>query len=803
MASLVSAGVLVTVNDQSIYTQPSPSTVPLVVFATRSSKPIPGGAGIALGTIEANKLRLIDSQRTLNSAYGNPVFVTSAGAPVHGDETNEYGLMALWHILGLTDQAYALRANIDLGQLVPSQQEPTLPAPDGTYWMNSTQAVLGMFRWNGASWVRVQDLNGSNANTFTVFTASPGTGVGNDGDWGWDYSSMDGTLVFKADGNWLPASQANLRAIYGSGLTFSVQTIAPSAPTTGDFWYKLTAGGAGVDSKIARYRAVTGQWISQVVMRQPSMPVPNIGTLWQDTSAIQTTGQQPIYVGTGATFMGLPLIIATSPPVSEPATGSLWYNDTLSDFALYMEGTNVGFGNQWVPIQTVTVNNPTSTQKVISASSPQFPAQGAFWVDLSQPEYVDNFPVIRMYQGSEWIDVTSSVLITDDDPGASLVSDASLWLNLGESKTTNTVKTYNPLYVPKKVIFDSGSYSVIDEAQNHWEPAAGGVFGRRAQREVVVRALQAAVASNQDIRSEVFYYQLIACPGYVELYDSLVALNNDNNATAMVVTGLPKFTIPSGISTGREVTIAEWFTNANNVAITGERGFAAGLTPYAAAYYPWGIAEDLSGNNVFVPPEHMALRTIAFSDSVSEPWFAPAGFTRGLVDNISSVGYLNNSGSYHPLIMNRGMRDIAYMNRVNPITQIDNRGLVVFGQKSLSPISSALDRVNVVRLLCKMKYDLNQILQPFLFEINDSTTRASVQNVVNRYLSGIKALRGVYDYAVVCDESNNTKSRIDANELWVDVAIQPAKVIEFIYVPISVVNTGASLTNVAGSGQDV
>jgi phage tail sheath protein FI len=146
------------------------------------------------------------------------------------------------------------------------------------------------------------------------------------------------------------------------------------------------------------------------------------------------------------------------------------------------------------------------------------------------------------------------------------------------------------------------------------------------------------------------------------------------------------------------------------------------------------------------------------------------------------------------------MRDIAYQNRVNPITQIDNRGLVVFGQKSLSPISSALDRINVVRLLCKMKYDLNQILQPFLFEINDSITRASVQNVVNRYLAGIKALRGLYDYAVVCDESNNTAARIDANELWVDVAIKPAKVIEFIYVPISVVNTGDSLTNVAGSG---
>jgi hypothetical protein len=802
MGSQVSAGVLVTVNDQSIYTQPSPSTIPLVVIATRSAKPIPGGVGLALGTLESNKLRLVDSQRTLNNAYGNPVFVTSSGEPVPGDETNEYGLMALWNVLGLTDQAFVLRANIDLGQLVPNQQEPTLPPPDGTYWMNSATAVLGMFRWSGTAWVRVQDLTTVNGNAFTVFTTSPSGSVGINGDFGWDYSTMNGTLVFKSGGAWLPASQTNLRASFGpSNLTFSAQVVAPSAPVTGDFWYKLTAGGGGLDNKIARYQAVSGQWISQVVLRQPTMPVPNQNTLWQDTSQIVATGNEPIYIGTGATFMGLPLIISAQPPVSNPSTGTLWFNDTLSDFALNIEGSNLGFGNQWVPITTTTVNNPTATQKVISASPPQFPAQGAFWVDLSQPEYVDNFPIIRMFQGASWIDVTSSVIVQDTDPGASQVLNGSLWLNLGDAITTNTVKQFNPLYTPVTVVFNGSSYVVQAQANNFWQPAAGGTFGRRAQRQTVVQAMQAAVVSNQQIRSEVFYYQLIACPGYPELYDSLVGLNNDNNAVSMVVNDVPKFCIPSGISTGREVTLAEWITNANNVAVTGEQGFAASLTPYAASYYPWGIAEDLSGNNVFVPPSHMILRMIAYSDSVSEPWFPPAGFTRGLVDNISSVGYLANDGTYTPLIMNRGMRDIAYVNRINPITQVDNRGLVVFGQKSMSPVASALDRVNVVRLLCMMKHDLNQILQPFLFEINDAITRASVQNVVNRYLSGIKALRGLYDYAAVCDESNNTPARIDANELWVDVAIQPAKSIEFIYVPISVVNTGASLTNVAGSGQ--
>lgn len=797
---MASPFVRVTVNDQSIYAQPSPTTVPLVVIATRSAKPRPDGSGVALGTVEANKLRLVDSQRTLIQAYGNPVFVTSAGQPVHGDETNEYGLMALWNVLGLTNQAFVLRADIDMGQLVPSRTEPVLPPTDGTYWMNSAQAVLGVFQWNGSAWVRAQDLNGVNANSFTVFTSAPTTGVGIDGDWGWDYSTMNGTIVFKAGGNWLAASQTNLRAIYGGSLTFHVQTVAPTSPTTGDFWYKLTAGAGGTDAKIARYSAVSGQWISQVVLRQNSMPVPNQNTLWEDISSVATNGTRPIYIGTGATFMGLPLFVSAGAPVSEPATGTMWYSDDYSDFALYVEGTNLGHGNEWVPVTTTTVSNPSATQKVISASAPQFPAQGAIWVDISTSEYLDAFPVIRMYNGTSWIDITASVKIQDTDPGASLVANGTYWLNNGEARTKNTIKVYDPLYTPVTVEDQSGTYVVVDQTDVHWKPFAGSLFGRRAQRQVVVEAMQAVVVTNQDARAEIFYYQLLAAPGYPELYDTLIGLNSDNNQTALVINDTPKYAIPSGVSTGREVTLAEWATNANNVAVTGERGFAASMTPFAATYYPWGLGVDLSGNDVFVPPSHMALRTIAYSDSVAEPWFAPAGFTRGLVDNISSVGYLNNAGEYQPLVMNRGMRDVAYQYNINPITQVDARGLVVFGQKTMSPIASALDRVNVARLIAKMKYDLNQILQPFLFEINDAVTRLSVATVVNRYLAGIKALRGLYDFAVRCDEGNNTPDRIDRNELWVDVAIQPAKVIEFIYVPISVVNTGANLTSVAGSG---
>ena len=121
-------------------------------------------------------------------------------------------------------------------------------------------------------------------------------------------------------------------------------------------------------------------------------------------------------------------------------------------------------------------------------------------------------------------------------------------------------------------------------------------------------------------------------------------------------------------------------------------------------------------------------------------------------------------------------------------------GIVVFGQKTRQSYSSATDRINVVRLENYLRYQLNTLAQPFLFEPNDSTTRNAVLQAFNRFLSELITLRGLYDFLVVCDLTNNTPDRIDRNELWIDIAIQPVKAVEFIYIPIRIVNTGSSLT---------
>jgi phage tail sheath protein FI len=136
---------------------------------------------------------------------------------------------------------------------------------------------------------------------------------------------------------------------------------------------------------------------------------------------------------------------------------------------------------------------------------------------------------------------------------------------------------------------------------------------------------------------------------------------------------------------------------------------------------------------------------------------------------------------------------VLYLNKINPIAFIPNRGLIVYGQKTLNPTSTAMDRINVARLTNYLRYQLEMLAKPFLFEPNDLQTRDSVRITFERFLADLVGLRALYDFVVVCDETNNSGERIDRNELWIDVAIQPVKAIEFIYIPIRILNTGEDM----------
>jgi hypothetical protein len=312
-----------------------------------------------------------------------------------------------------------------------------------------------------------------------------------------------------------------------------------------------------------------------------------------------------------------------------------------------------------------------------------------------------------------------------------------------------------------------------------------GAFGRKAVRKVVVAAMKSVIDTSEEIRDEERRnFNLIAAPGYPETLSNLINLNIDRGLTAFVLGDTP-LRLRSDAT-----TLINWGTNANLVFDNGDDGIVS-FDEYCAVYYPNGFTTDLGGSNAVVPATHMMLRTIALSDQVSFPWFAPAGTRRGGITNATAVGYIDSlTGEFQTVALNEGTRDVLYDLKVNPIPFFVGVGLVAYGQKTRARNASALDRINVARLVVYLRSQLQKLARPYIFEPNDQITRDEIKGAVESLLLELVGLRALYDFAVVCDESNNTPSRVDRNELYVDIAIEPVKAVEFIYIPLRIKNTG-------------
>jgi phage tail sheath protein FI len=157
---------------------------------------------------------------------------------------------------------------------------------------------------------------------------------------------------------------------------------------------------------------------------------------------------------------------------------------------------------------------------------------------------------------------------------------------------------------------------------------------------------------------------------------------------------------------------------------------------------------------------------------------------------------LGTATTFTSVALNQGQRDNLYKNftNINPIVFFPGRGLIVWGQKTSAPAASALDRINVMRLVMYVRRQLRKNTMPFVFEPNDQLTRNNLKAAVDGFLGDLIVKRGLYDFVTVCDASNNTPDRIDRNEMYIDVALKPVKAAEFIYIPIRIVATGAKLT---------
>lgn len=522
-------------------------------------------------------------------------------------------------------------------------------------------------------------------------------------------------------------------------------------------------------------------------------------------------------------------------PLNEPQDGQLWYNPAFAEVDIMVHNGNtwVGYRNEFGATREegpiVAASNPWTDQTVT----------GDLWISTAN---LEDFPTIYRYNSEltgadrerwELVDKTDQVteegvlfadaryglsgadeepaaiadLLTSnyidfDCPDPALYPRGMLLWNLRRSG--GNVKRYINNYInvaqdnarfdannsPDGDAFAAGE-SQADYWTDRWVTASpnnedgSGSFGRKAQRSVVIMAMKSVVDTSEEIRDEERRnFNLIAAPGYPELMSNLVNLNIDRGITSFVVGDTP-LRLRSDAT-----TLTTWGSNANLALDNGDNGIVT-FDEYLGVFYPNGFTTDLSGANAVVPASHMMLRTIALSDNVSYPWFAPAGTRRGGITNATAAGFIDSlTGEFESVALNEDQRDTLYDLKINPITFFNGVGLVNYGQKTRARNASALDRINVARLVVYLRSQLNKLARPYIFEPNDKITRDEVKQAVESLLLELVGLRALYDFAVVCDESNNTNARIDRNELYVDIAIEPVKAVEFIYIPLRVKNTG-------------
>ena len=527
-------------------------------------------------------------------------------------------------------------------------------------------------------------------------------------------------------------------------------------------------------------------------------------------------------------------------PDQDPDTGRLWYYSAVADADIMIQD-----GGAWVGYQNVTndtrgfdLQNTNESGPIVSATEPttqndtaESPlVYGDIWLDTSD---LENYPVLYRWQPVDGQD--QWVLINNTDQVSSngiLFADAR-WAGNGTTDPVSdpfpTIQSlltsdYLDLDAPDPALYPQGmllwnmrrsGYNVKSFQSNYFNAASfpddvlptvkstwltasglrddGAMYaGRLAQRKLIVAAMKAGIDTSLAAREEQNQFNLIAAPAYPELLVNLVALSNERANTLFVVGDTP-MRLPN---TGN--ALVEHATNNGGLGVPTDDGLIIS-SPYSAVFYPSCQTTDLSGNTVVAPPTHMMVRTILRSDAVSYPWLAPAGTRRGVVDNATAIGYIDaQTGEFQQLAVGQSVRDILYENNINPITFIPGIGITNFGNKTRQGLTTALDRINVARLVAFLRGRLEEIGKLYLFEPNDQITRNEITNTVNSLMIDLIAKRAIYDYLVVCDLSNNTPARIDRNELWVDIAIEPVKAVEFIYIPLRIKNTGEISGGTAG-----
>ena len=264
-----------------------------------------------------------------------------------------------------------------------------------------------------------------------------------------------------------------------------------------------------------------------------------------------------------------------------------------------------------------------------------------------------------------------------------------------------------------------------------------------------------------------YVFNIISAPGLISTFgnhstatDSIISLAEDRGDCIAVID------VEDYGATVSQVTSAAASLNSS----------------YAAAYWPWLQTQSATGKNEYVPASVVIPGVYAFTDGAAAPWFAPAGLTRGGIPTVIQAERK----------LTRSQRDTLYNANVNPIATFPGSGISVFGQKTLQKKSSALDRVNVRRLLIALKKFVGDVSRELVFEQNTNVTRNKFLAQVNPYLTSVVEQQGLFAYRVVMDDTNNTSDVIDRNTLIGQILIQPARTVEYVVLDFTIEPTGAT-----------
>jgi len=443
-------------------------------------------------------------------------------------------------------------------------------------------------------------------------------------------------------------------------------------------------------------------------------------------------------------------------------SGSLGTNGILSsgssdNVRWQITGVDTGSGQFSLLIRQ---GNDTTTEPIVLET----------WTNLSLDPTQDNY-ISRVIGDSR------KTLVTDGD-GVSYIQEVGNYPNNSNYVYVSAVQQPTPNYFNNNGTAQNAfTGSIPTAASGTFTGATGDLFygggaAYYSQSGVVASNVQGISGSNYDkaislmANQDDYRFNVISVPG-------LTMDINASQITTLVDTVQSRGDAIAVIDTvPYNATVNTTVTEANLIN-----------SSYAATYWPWVQTIDPgTGQLVYVPASTLIPAVYAFNDNVSEPWFAPAGINRGGLDTVVRAERK----------LTQSQRNTLYTGNINPIATFPGTGVVVYGQKTLQKKASALDRVNVRRLLIALKSYISQVANNLVFEQNTIATRNQFLSQVNPYLESVQQRQGLYAFRVIMDDSNNTPDVIDRNQMIGQIYLQPTKTAEFIYLDFNILPTGAT-----------